>query len=351
MTAVSTGGRALPEIGFIQYLRGIAAMMVVFHHAHGMIPAAANWSAIGSRGVDIFFVISGFVMTYSTAGNKMTPAEFFVKRLLRVVPLYWIALAYATRRQWLGGTADVDLARDFFFIPHFFSGNSGPIWPAMVPGWTINYEMFFYVLFALCMLLGRLRLPALVLLLLASMLGNLWPHPDAAAYTFYTDPIILEFAFGIGVATIYLLGPKLRSMPQLISMLLVSTIALLFGAAGTEQMRWLYAGVPAAFIVYAAACLSPLTRGTSSTLAALGAASYSIYLFHQTGFAIPGKLLNPHLIETASSPLAMAGLITVFVAAGTLLGVVMHYALEKPVLKALRLGWERARRRWPVTAN
>jgi len=326
-------------------------MMVVFHHAHGMVPAAAGWSAVGSRGVDIFFVISGFVMTYSTAGSNMTPTEFFVKRLLRVVPLYWFALAYATHRQWLSGSAGVDVVKDFFFVPHFFAGSSGPIWPAMVPGWTINYEMFFYALFAACMLLGRLRLPALTTLLLVCVLGNVWPRPESATYTFYTDPIILEFAFGIAVASAYLRWPKLQSMPLLITMLLVASALLLVGAIGPEQMRWLYAGVPAAFIVYAAACLSPVTRRASPTLAVLGAASYSIYLFHQTGFAIPGKLLGAQLIESASSSLAVWALIALFIVAGTLLGIVMHYVLEKPVLKVLRLGWERTRRRAPLAAS
>ncbi|HWH80935.1 MAG TPA: acyltransferase [Burkholderiaceae bacterium] len=335
---VAAVGR-LPEIRLIQYLRGIAAVMVVFYHASGMAPSTPDWPAIGQRGVDVFFVISGFVMTYSTAAGDMTPADFFFKRVMRVVPLYWIVLAYSSRSQWMSGIATLDIAKDFAFVPRFSSGNAGPIWPAMVPGWTINYEMYFYLLFALCMFLGRWRLPAIVTLLAASMLGNLWPQPGNAPYTFYTHPIALEFAFGIAIAYVYLHWPRPRSVPLLSGLLIGAAVALLAGGNVEHAARWLHAGVPATFIVYAAACLSPLIKSGSTALGVLGDASYSIYLFHQTGFGVATRVLG-----ALGRPLPLWATVAIFLAFGISLGILMHYALEKPLLKLTRRGWDQARR-------
>ncbi|PZP90666.1 MAG: hypothetical protein DI587_38015 [Variovorax paradoxus] len=87
----------------IQYLRALAAIMVVGHHATAFFGGVSGWSNFGMTGVDIFFVISGFIMVHATYGldpngnRAQQAADFFVRRLIRVVPLYWLALAYMNR--------------------------------------------------------------------------------------------------------------------------------------------------------------------------------------------------------------------------------------------------------------
>src|SRR5437764_3885196 len=139
-------------------LRGIAASMVVFVHLDvqlkrlGYASYDASW--LGS-GVDIFFVISGFIMWVSVERRPgMSAGEFFGNRLMRIVPLYWLVSAGVlcitfAAPQLLHSTvfnAPHALA-SFLFLParHPLTGE---FWPLLVPGWTLNYEMLFYLLFA-----------------------------------------------------------------------------------------------------------------------------------------------------------------------------------------------------------
>src|ERR1019366_2869669 len=140
----------------IQYLRGIAALMVVWHHGVGQLATLETYFPFrfGTSGVDLFFVISGFIMVVTTAGRDVTPTEFIARRFVRVVPLYWVltlalaatALVAPSLFRSVTLTA-VSLIQSLLFIPHFSPSHAGMIWPVLVPGWTLNYEMFFYVVF------------------------------------------------------------------------------------------------------------------------------------------------------------------------------------------------------------
>jgi exopolysaccharide production protein ExoZ len=147
----------------IQYLRGIAALMVVFHHAINYI-TAYTWTGMGATGGDIFFVISGFIMAYTCSreprpgeSRGLASADFLLKRFVRVVPLYWLAMMVSWRAELLHGALSLDMAKDFLFIPRFFAPNVPRIWPKLIPGWTINCEMFFYLVFGLSILIGPYR--------------------------------------------------------------------------------------------------------------------------------------------------------------------------------------------------
>ena len=132
----------------IQYLRGIAAMMVVFHHARNEFGAAMSVT-LGARGVEIFFVISGLVMMYSTKGGLqaagLTLRErisgavlFWKRRFIRVAPLYWIALLLFAQFASRVDLTDWTLLKDALFIPHLNKAFPDQIWPTLVPGWSLN---------------------------------------------------------------------------------------------------------------------------------------------------------------------------------------------------------------------
>jgi len=122
--------------------------------------------------------------------------------VIRVVPLYWIATLWTAKSLILRGESGLDLAKDFLFVPHFHDQGHVLIWPYLFQGWTINYEMFFYLLFALSMLIGRMRHVALSLcLLMLTVLGVVlsFTHPqhNAAAVIFYTSNLLFEFLLGV----------------------------------------------------------------------------------------------------------------------------------------------------------
>src|SRR5689334_16532037 len=148
-------------LGSIQWLRGIAALMVVAFHTNTLAlhpSARMDFLAIGETGVDLFFVISGFIMTITTV-DKRAPGEFLRRRIIRVVPLYWmITLSYAALAV-MAPTLFRSASPDFLhtlgslaFVPQFHPLFPSAIWPVVIPGWSLNYEMFFYGIFALALL-------------------------------------------------------------------------------------------------------------------------------------------------------------------------------------------------------
>ena len=183
-------------------------MMVVFHHARHEFGAAMTVT-FGAMGVEIFFVISGLVMMYSTRAGKLGTARtlserrsetllFWIKCLLRVAPLYWLALLLAAasaknHTQITGWT----LLRDALFISQWNKEHPQEIWPTLIAGWSLNYEMFFYFLFGLSFLLGRWGIRTICLVVCAlSALGLLFNFTSAVP-RFYTNPVMLHFVAGI----------------------------------------------------------------------------------------------------------------------------------------------------------
>jgi peptidoglycan/LPS O-acetylase OafA/YrhL len=161
----------------IQLLRGIAALSVVYVH----VLATPNF---GLFGVDIFFVISGFVMALVTTKNT-NPTSFFLHRLIRIVPLYWILttclVAVIVIAPNLLGSTTLNFAnflKSLFFIPYF--KESHLIQPFLFVGWTLNYEMLFYLCIALGLMLSSrhyLAIAISTLMLIYLMLGVLADSP------------------------------------------------------------------------------------------------------------------------------------------------------------------------------
>ena len=156
------------RLASIQILRAAAAMGVVFAHLTESYRAVFNakdavWDFYyGNFGVDLFFVISGFVMVYASEalfGQPGASRKFVIRRLIRIVPLYWIATSYA-----LWGLLNVtglnlpaatwkSIFGSYFFLPFPFP-TGGPL---LIVGWTLNYEMFFYLIFAIAVFFDRIR--------------------------------------------------------------------------------------------------------------------------------------------------------------------------------------------------
>ena len=319
--------------------------MVVFHHATNYVPTY-TWSGIGATGVDIFFVISGFIMAYTCskeprAGEprgELAAADFLLRRCVRVVPLYWLALAVSWRTELLHGALNVDLVRDFLFIPRFYFPGAVRIWPKLIPGWTINCEMFFYLVFGLAILASRHRLKVTLAVLIGLSIAGVIFHPAGAPGQLYTWSIFLEFALGI------LLYLAFRRWPVRLSMLLrlvlfsVALAALAFASRNNayeySSFRFLLYGIPAFIIVWLG--LQVRQSNERPLLKLMGDASYSIYLFHAT----VGMRLAVHVVDMFPMPasrwLAAGVVLAIFMSISVVIGVGVHLIFEKPVLGHLR---------------
>jgi exopolysaccharide production protein ExoZ len=191
----------------VQVLRAVAALLVVFIHLDTLL-ASLGLPVFGGGGVDVFFVISGFIMVYTTSLRDTGPWSFFADRIARIVPLYWsltlalIVLNFVAPALLHSQATWRELIESLVFVP--FEKPNGLIAPVLYVGWTLNYEMFFYLLFAGGLLLHnrRLGVATVVFCLVFLVAIGLVERPQGVIGRFYTSTILLEFAVGavIGLA-------------------------------------------------------------------------------------------------------------------------------------------------------
>ncbi|NOG72935.1 acyltransferase [Roseicella sp. DB1501] len=279
----------------IQLLRGVAALAVVLHHA---ADRAGLSFGVGAAGVDIFFVISGFIMWMVGTDRPASPLRFAWARLARVAPLYWLvtigiaalALLLPAAMPNLHPTPQT-LLLSLFFIPH--RNAEGAIFPLLVPGWTLNFEMVFYLLFAASLALPRqARLGMLLATLGLLATAGLALQPDHPVAVTCTSPLLLEFAGGIGLAVLWRQGrlPGRAGGWSMMALGFGAFAALELNGFHAEDWRVLLWGVPAWLLV--AGALSAGAVGRHGPAALLGDASYSIYLMHPLLVGLTWRLLG-----------------------------------------------------------
>lgn len=327
------------QIQSVQILRAVAAASVVYLHI-GCEP----W--FGGFGVDIFFVLSGFVMCYIIDSGE-SGSEFFLRRVARIVPLYWIltvaafALAWAKPSLFNSTTADAaNLIKSLLFIP--YTKENGSISPIIPVGWTLNYEMYFYALIALATLWFRSHWRKIVAVAIISgfVITNLLSVQSDFA-RFLSDQIALEFLLGIFVYGLY--KKQHRQILSLGWKRNLGIVVICYGFMALmdvlriEGMRAILLGLPSAVMVLCTLGLEPLVRehsgSVSKALVAMGDASYATYLSHL--YVVEGlrKLvfarLNPDWMYTLPGVVLSLGL-------ALLVGQCLYAWLDRPMSRALR---------------
>ncbi|MEJ1936292.1 acyltransferase, partial [Nostoc sp. NIES-2111] len=274
------------RIASIQYLRAAAALAVVIHHVAFQLRIPLE---VAAAGVDVFFVISGFIMVSMTLRADTEPLRFLWQRIARIAPLYWIitlgiaapAILYPQSIRDLGPDLE-RLVLSLLFIPHL--SEHGDPYPLLIPGWTLNYEMFFYILVAAGLHLPRrIRVPTLLATLVVLVLAGALLRPEAVALQAWTSPLLLEFAAG---GVLGLLWARRRLPLRTTGVLLLGGGLAAFALLEILELHfepWRFAlwGVPAVMVVLGALSLEPASEPPPlKSLGLVGDASYSIYLLH-----------------------------------------------------------------------
>ena len=317
----------------VQYLRVFAALAVVAFHVTDRVGRPVP---VLAAGVDVFFVISGFIMWLVTAERAVTPGAFLFHRLVRIIPAYWFVTLFMVAVNVLSPhvfpnlrTPAAHVALSMLFMPHVSPG--GGLFPVLVPGWTLTYEMFFYALFALALVLPAAYRAAALAGSLASLviLGALADPAGPVAQT-YTSPLLLEFAAGLVLGVLTTRG-GLPSRAWGLALGLVGLAALglqvILPATGAEW-RLLAWGVPATCLVAgglsweAAAGVPP-----SRLLSGIAAASYAIYLVHGLVVSVCWRLIEP---------VSPTGFVAGSLVASILVGMAFHGTVELPLTAMLR---------------
>jgi exopolysaccharide production protein ExoZ len=325
---------------YIQILRFFAAVAVVAFHALGAppkgfeVPESALSFALsyGGRGVDLFFVISGFVIFYATHSSKLTPAEFLRRRVERIVPLYFFVIFTVTMLAITlpatFGTPDWYTPRHIIKSLAFISFTDGDM-PVVYVGWSLEYEMYFYLATALLMALTRNVWRNIVVMFSAiAIVGQLAGVATALGnYAFFADPMILEFVLGVIVGYVFVNGRIGWPMPVAAGCAIAAVLVT------DPTSRVIVSGAPAACLVIAAAWASRRRIDPSwleRALARLGDASYSIYLAQVETVSLASVAvaslfpIQPLLLLIVTSCIVVA------------LGLALNIFVERPLLKLCR---------------
>jgi exopolysaccharide production protein ExoZ len=329
----------------VQMLRAVAAFLVVFVHLARLgqlagLPADATY--FGNSGVDLFFVVSGMIMVMTTAGGRQTSLWFLRNRVARIVPLYWaitlavFAVALVAPSLLQSTTADpVQLVESLLFIP--FPRANGVMHPTVFVGWSLNYEMIFYVLFAMGMALPRRAGLALTCGLLAlAVAAGLAFRPSDPVLKFYFQPVVLEFAAGMILGALLPRLPAARGWRWPAAFLgLAAFVVMLLGPLlmpGAD--RAVMFGI-AAVVIVACAVIAERAglRAGQGWIQLLGAASYAIYLTH---FFCTQVVVKAAERLAGLGPLAMWALFPVAFLLVAVVGVLAHRTLELPLTELAR---------------
>ena len=279
----------------IQALRFFAAFLVLAMHAglyaSERLDASYSryiWDA-GSTGVDIFFIISGFVITISSrrllhVGDGWR--TFALRRILRVVPLYWILM---TAKLFI--TAVIPSAAlhstfepyyviaSYLFLPA--KGMGGAIFPYLGVGWTLNFEFLFYFIFGSALFFGLNVFKTCLVVFSLLGISSLLKNPSLPAISFYFDAIVLEFLFGMLLAKYVAYNPLVNIKIALALIILGAGFILMPPNTLSGLPRFLWRGVPALALVAGFVFLEQnIGNITPRWLSFLGDSSYALYLSH-----------------------------------------------------------------------
>lgn len=321
----------------LQALRAYAALSVVFFH-FSLVPASAMPWHYGSFGVDLFFVLSGFIIAYSATQDSR---HFLAHRLIRVLPTYWIVTTLGAAiclmgMPWLGalGWWGQSLA--------FLTRADGRP-PIIFVGWTLVYELAFYLIYSVALATGRKLAPYVAIIMLAA-LAFVLPHipvtlPGASA-VLRPWPLLIEFTYGLAiflitknVTTVSAARRWLGAGLTLAGLVLIYVFdGRIFALQGLEHdtVRVVGLGLPSALMVFGLVLMEKCGWGVKNRiLLALGTASYAMYLLHPpVFFFVWGMKPGPF-----QARLEIFAILTV---ATVLLSLGFYYVVEAPLLRLLR---------------
>lgn len=321
----------------LQILRFIAAALVVYMHAsqyarlatgsHGTIPP--NITAIGTVGVDIFFVLSGVVIAKTAPG--LTPINFAWRRIRRIMPIYLVCSIPAFLIAFPHGITWRELLASLLLWP----ATDVMTQPLLPVAWTLCFEMLFYVAAAISLIDRRLMYALLTLYVAAFAL-----RPYGAFFQFVGNPLVIEFLMGVVIAG----APRNRYGILAVPLGFLGLIAASFWATppsvepldfltgAQSDERLLAFGMPAALIVYGTMHI----KARPSVWTDLGDASYSIYLVHLT--VLTALLALWRHVEATNAVITFVGMV-----ASLIVAWYVHDLVERPLLRALPKALDRRR--------
>lgn len=335
------------KLSSIQYLRALAALTVVVAHAwdHPSPVTGAIPARLGEFGVVLFFVISGYIMVAITGEGRFSATDFLKRRAIRIVPLYWIATTLAAALALMVPALFKTTVftwphylLSLLFVPHAAPG-TGSFSPLIALGWTLNYEVWFYLCFAA--LSGfRSRARATVLtagFALLTALGAVW-HPGSAVAAFYTNYDPLAFCLGCWIGHASISGTLVKMRPRAdlaAAVVVVGGLVAAFAIGMDAQPDWPnFIGLALAasgLVVLSLRHERKLVQ--SRALLMVGDASYALYLIHM--FVVGAVVAVAGRFVPLTSVAALSAIVGVSLMLAVTVAILAHRFVEVPILRRL----------------
>lgn len=330
----------------IQYLRACAALLVLFAHAFSYQIGVDNLIIVtaGRLGVVLFFVISGFIMVHITGDGPFSAATFLKRRAIRIIPLYWLFTSLAAV---LAALAPSLFQKTVFTWPHYlqsllFIVHEAPgrdsASPILSLGWTLNYEVFFYIAFAVFAFLSvTSRVFVLTVFFIAMWIAGLWLAPTNPVIQFYLNPSPVAFVIGMWIGRRYLDGDFTSDIRHawIFGVMTAAGVVLSFVDDGTPllgQISFAGQAMWAAGLLHLSLNLEPKLKHWS-LLEQLGDASYALYLSHI--FVIGAVAYLARRTVGYEHPTTVLLVSVVSIVAACLVSLVIYEMIEKPILQTL----------------
>ena len=345
------------ELYGVQILRGVAALAVVTHHSlvqssHAQGRFSPDWITIsGASGVDIFFVISGFIMlfvSFRPQQEPIRPTTFLFRRFTRIYPFYWMCCLCILSVLAVGLMSHRDLTTSEIVASLALAPSDQYL---IIVSWTLVYEVYFYAIFSLSLLFKSKAVSVIATtMVIAAMtvVGRVLPFEPVRA--FLSNPVALEFCMGLWIAWAFSLSRERSASPMRaldnrpIIRLALSIVGFgLLAAAplfvthtdgnGLQGLPRVFAwGVPAALIVFTFLNIKAPTNRIMRAAVLLGDASYALYLTHEFIMIGYARSLKIGAISRIDQYYVVPILILVCVG----VGLAAHLFVEKPLLAFTR---------------
>lgn len=341
------------SINGIQYLRAYAAILVVINHFcnNGQYYfEALNFRIIGGFGVDIFFIISGFIMAYTLGEfnketNKQSAISFMKKRILRIYPIYLIILVpfifiYFLKSHFgISGINIPSLIGSLLILPSITNDENYHMINS--PAWTLVYEMFFYITLSLTIFFSTNKKKSLInysiLLIITLIIVNVFNLQGKRLgwvnlHYIIGDTLLLDFILGFIIYFIKKKDIKMNIPKPMLLILLIGATSLSMYFANKGYPRFISYGLTAFLVVTAFTISNSINNTTNKTLLFLGAASYSIYLSHPLLFSVH-NVLSAHFSFFHQSYIFDIAFVILAIA----LGSIIHKKIEVVIEKKIKL--------------
>lgn len=340
------------KFGGVQGARGIAALMVVFYHATRSVSLPqylrhipfGNAFGFGHAGVDFFFVLSGFIITYAhiaDVGHPHRVHRYLWRRATRVYPIYWFVTAFEIARSAFSPDAAARLAPSHLLNSLLLLPGAGE--PVVSVAWTLRFEMLFYLLFSLTIIDRRFSRILIFAAILLVSIGTLTASADPWL-ALLLSPFNIEFLFGIAAANV------LMNYRIPFSLIVLAAGAIFFLGTGAMELRglvplngllgrMLYGSASAAMLLGLVEAERQGRFRLGKTGVMLGDCSYGLYLIHLLVIPLTVRVCS----EIGILRLLPVGiLIAALVALPVALAVMLHLRVELPLMAYLRKHTPRA---------